>query len=521
MKSLSFFEKSLCDNARLFSLSKIQLDLFLLLQTNTLTYSQLFATRLHGNTEASARLAIKRLEKYGYVQSKILPSCNQTKYYCLTPKGRNLLKNFLTDDYLNAMHVDWERRPPSGNQQILHRIRTNDFYVQYISAPMSQPAPWLLESALSSTDSASEMPPRCDGMLLSPSGSRYYIEQDNSTQSETILLKKVNQYAKCDIFSNPHNTLVFCLAFHEKSSFADKPSFSIYKILLRFIKLWTILEEDYGMELDYEQFMQALNTSSLSRTISAGDLQTFRGLHLKHPDVDTLGDTVQLKRRYLHDTEHSETKGRALDLVFQKRLKSHFSRFYDNNTNLYMNALQGISLFAVPNHRLSFYLPHIMPNEHMFSELFLDRLLHSGLNIDGWVYQRPLAFTCSDQTPFYFRHGFLHPVYGAIAVELPVVDLSATVRLMHYFKNAVLDSSLTLVLVLSRDAISQFKKTINDSYSTKLLKSRSVIWMDVGHSLDIGSSSFHFFDSVSSDVLFECDEFDEKLHLVKGGAHED
>ena len=70
-------------------LSKSQIGLFILLQTSVITYRQLFLSHLHGHTEAAGRLSLKRLEKRGYIQSKILPQQSKTKYYYLAPKGRD------------------------------------------------------------------------------------------------------------------------------------------------------------------------------------------------------------------------------------------------------------------------------------------------------------------------------------------------------------------------------------------------------------------------------------------------
>lgn len=89
------FEKSLCANARLFSITKKNLDLFLLLQTNTITYRQLHLTKLHGLTETSGRLSLKRLEAEGFIYSKQVTANSQIKYFYLSAKGRVFLKKLL------------------------------------------------------------------------------------------------------------------------------------------------------------------------------------------------------------------------------------------------------------------------------------------------------------------------------------------------------------------------------------------------------------------------------------------
>ncbi|EOS76967.1 hypothetical protein C817_04031 [Dorea sp. 5-2] len=93
MQIKTYFEKSLCESAGLFSLQKKQADLFLLSQTGLITYRQLALCNLHGKTETAGRLSLKTLEKDGLIQSRKLPNQHQNKYYFLTPKGRSILKS--------------------------------------------------------------------------------------------------------------------------------------------------------------------------------------------------------------------------------------------------------------------------------------------------------------------------------------------------------------------------------------------------------------------------------------------
>ena len=139
MQTYTNFEKSLAQDARLFSLSKTDMDLFLLAQTGIITYQQLFLSRLHGMTEAAGR----------FIQARILSLQSQSKYFCLTPKGRKHLKTIFPSSLLEHYQINPARRPPAGNQQLVHRIRTNDFYYAYLSSPDSRPLPWIPEHPLS------------------------------------------------------------------------------------------------------------------------------------------------------------------------------------------------------------------------------------------------------------------------------------------------------------------------------------------------------------------------------------
>ena len=127
MQSYTNFEKSLAQDARLFSLSKTDMDLFLLAQTGIITYQQLFLSRLHGTTEAAGRLSLKKLEKNGYIQARILSPQNQNKYFCLTPKGRKHLKTIFPASLLEHYQINPARRPPAGIHQHLHRKLKKEF----------------------------------------------------------------------------------------------------------------------------------------------------------------------------------------------------------------------------------------------------------------------------------------------------------------------------------------------------------------------------------------------------------
>ena len=186
------FEDMLCKSAELFSFSKKHTDLFVLLQTNTVTYQQLTVSHLHGTSSASARLSLKRLEASGYVEARTLSKHNNEKYYFLTANGRNWIRSAFPQGFLEQMKIAWSRRPPSGSQQILHRIRTNDFYFAYIAAKESVPRIWVLEHPLASKARCESSPARCDA-LFSGISRDYYIEQDNNSQSETVIRKKISQ----------------------------------------------------------------------------------------------------------------------------------------------------------------------------------------------------------------------------------------------------------------------------------------------------------------------------------------
>lgn len=516
MQSNTHFEKSLCISARLFSISKKNIDLFLIMQTNTITYQQLYSTKLHGHTETSGRLSLKRLEEEGFIQGKQLVNISQIKYYFLTPKGRELLKKLFPEYYTKFLQINWNRRPPNGNQQLIHRINTNDFYFSYIALNKSQPCPWILEHPLPSSYTC-ETPPRCDGYLKG-FHTEYYIEQDNNTQSENVLNKKIEQYVQSGIFSpESFSRLVFCLAFPCQAKSLKKPSFSIYKLMLKFTKLWAHLEEIHGIVLDLQQFLQTLRDSQLAQTITHKEWIAFENICHLHPEMDSLDNALALKKLYLDNSGGSEETLRELDLKYKKRLKSHFSRFYNNTaSDILISALHGIPLFAIPNHRLPIYLPYVMSEETNFKTLFFQQLLHNGLNTDGWEYCSPIIFN-SKNTNFYFRLGIIHPTYGIIAVEYLTADLSAKPRILHLLKNKTDDETIIILLICDFDDINEFFNEVQNLFSSTSANHILFLFTEAKTFVSDSPAPIYLIKGgiIHSNIIFECDAFDEKLQMIK------
>lgn len=515
MQSYTNFERSLSQDARLFYLSKTDMDLFLLAQTGIITYQQLFLSRLHGTTEAAGRLSLKKLEKNGYIQARKLSPQNQNKYFFLTPKGRKHLKTVFPASLLEHYHINLARRPPAGIQQLVHRIRTNDFYYTYLSLPNSRPLPWILEQPLSDSGaSAAEQSPRCDGLLCGPYAD-YYIEQDNSTQSEAVLLQKIQRYQESGFFDAeaPKGVLVFSLAFPRKQPPATRPSFSIYRILLRFAKLWALFEEETGIPLDYQQFIQVLESSSHRKTIPAGDMRSFINLHALHPKMDTLHSINSLKKAYLDDKEYLELQAMEMDALFKKRLKTHFRKLFEHKPVLTGFALTGHPLFAVPNHRLHLCLPYVMPHEYQLKEQILKCLLSNGLNTDNWQFHMPLHVPVCRHPDRQFHFGFSHKKYGAIAIEHLSIDLCARIRLLNFFRSSpVVQRPLFLLLIGTAsdaaDVTAELQMT-TDMHNITLLQAETAKNLQ-----QLPFSQIYSMIPSRHPVFFECDAFDEQLRPI-------
>lgn len=505
------FEDSLCVSAGLFSLSKTQTDLFLLLQCGMITYRQLGTTGIHGKTEASGRLSLKKAEREGLVKNTKATDKEQVVLYTLTAKGKALALDAFSK-ILDDFEIVQDKIQVPSYRQLYHRIRTNDFYCAYIAQPCSTPLVWKQEHALPpSVYFYTQQPPRSDGYLKSEYG-EYYVEQDNGTQSEAVLLKKIRQYIQSRLFNKKNTTLVFCLAFPRQNNEKKKPSYSIYKILLKFSKLWSTLESEHGISLDYEQFMEVLEQSPLRASVSVNELRNFCKLHQIHPDADSISELNRLRQAYLHDKSDSESADEELDSFYLKRLKSHFRAFYKESPELLSYAYAANAIYAVPNHRLTYCLPYIMYRELDLKTILLHCLYCNGLNTDNWNYSAPIQAYDS----LYFKYGFTHKYYGSIVFETPKIDLGAIERI-HYLMNYCGPFEKPLVLVLLgldevqdeyMSLISQASKKNVRLLRTKYLPSHKT------------SAPILFYNLGTSEypVLLECDEFDEQLRLIESGV---
>lgn len=520
MITKTHFEHKLCEYAGLVFLSKKQTDLFLLLQTNTVTYHQLALSGLHGASHASARRALKRLETDGYVQAKTIPKHNSEKYYSLTPSGRNMVFSSFPESFTERMKVNWSRHPPAGSQQILHRIRTNDFYFSYLSDRGSVPRIWCLEHPLPIESSCKNAPARCDALFL---GNKrpYYIEQDNSTQSVAVIHKKISQYAEAGLFTPAQgqpSLLVFCLSFPSHVRPAGAAPYSAYRLILKFCKLWRLLEDQHGIMLDCRQFYNALAASPLRSTVSSTELQRFLLFCKANPEADALPSMIQLKRLYLARSQDSSLCAGELDALYRKRLRSHFTALYGDFPILLQSARCGTPLFAVPNHRLQVFLPFILPEELSLQAKLQMYLLKNGLILDDWAYSSPLKIADGASGSHSFFAGLQHPAFGSLAVEVPYHDLSALPRMEFALKKLPATNRFILICFVLPSLLDDFRTLcIKNGWERRHI----ILAADLLHVFGNSGSQDTLFqishDGEMFPISFECDVFGSKLHTIRKG----
>ena len=460
---MSKLKEVLLKESGLLSLSQGDCDLFLIGQTNAITYHQLSLTGLHGNSSTGGRLSIKRLEKEGYVTSRLLPGNTREKYYILTAKGRKRMEKLFGSSFLQKISLQLDKRPPSSQQQLPHRIRTGDIYYSYAANEMLQSLPiWQSEAPYSGSSTASA-PPRCDGLLKTGNGT-YYVEQDDGTQGDAALKAKIGQYMRSELFLGRglrDNSLIFTLYSEAKERPVHRPPFSVYRILLKAIRVWSALEEALGQPLSFTTFclqFEANPSPSLCH-LSVNDRSILKNLCHQHPDL-SLQEAKQLKNSFLYDTSPAEDRCMEQDATFSRRLRTKFYALADSREQdtLRYRLRQGLRLYVLPNHRLLDHLPFALWEEYQ-SPAFLERLLfHLGLNdLSLWTHAAYETIREDPETGFLFRSVHSSVSGARIVTEDIVHDLGGRERVRHYLKNhGRADRIVFLLFVSSREDAVQF-----------------------------------------------------------------
>lgn len=434
-------KQTLLKEARLLSVSQSDCDLFLIGQANTVTYEQLAETALHGTTKTSGRLGIKKLEKDGYLTAKTMPGNARAKYYFLTAKGRKRIERLFGETFLQRMCFDLERRPPVSQQQLPHRIHTGDIYFTCLSNPFLDRLPlWRLECPYREPEGAVQ-PPRCDGLLQTAYGT-YYVEQDNCTQGEGALETKLSQYMAAECFLGDGilcHTLIFTLYAETKEHPLKKPPYSVYRILLKAIRVWKSLEKESGEKLSFTSFCMHFeeSTSPSLLHLSANDRDVLKNLCLQHPEL-TLKEMEQLKKSFLYDTSMEDDKNMERDALFTKRLRQKFYPLPEakGQTTLQYRLRKGMHLYVLPNHRLGDYLPYAMQEEYHFEDFLRSLLFHMGLNdLEAWKYHPLFHFQDKGGSEFIFRNVFTSGDGIRIIAEDIAHDLGGRERTACYLKN--------------------------------------------------------------------------------------
>ena len=526
---MSNLKDTLLYESGLLSLSQGDCDLFLIGQANAITYRQLAMTELHGNTITGGRLSIKNLEKEGYVISKLLPGYTREKYYILTTKGRKRMEKLFGSSFLEKMSIHLEKRPPLSQQQLPHRIHTGDIYFSYLSNHIMETLPsWQYEVPymFSPDETAS---PRCDALLQTGHGT-YYIEQDNSTQGTAALTIKISQYLKSNLFLGEKvfsNILIFTMHTNIRERPACRPSFSIYRILLKAIRVWKGLEEEMGQSLDFNTFCMQFgkNGSPNLCHLSQNDRSILKNLCHQHPNL-SLEEVKLLKNTFLYDNTQKEKRCNEQDLLFSKRLQGKFYPLIDTGkqATLCHRMKCGMRFLVLPNHRLSDYLPFALCQEYHFSAFLQKILFHMGLHeLTTWAYHAYQSISESPDKSFSFYNTCSTENGAMIIAEDIVHDLGGRERVRHYLATHTRqDQILFLLFVASREDALLFYTTFSDFLARKENLKVNICFLDKSAELfKHPEKQCAYFSKKIPDgflwlpCLLDYDPFLGELHLIE------
>ncbi len=522
-------KQALLKEAQLLSISMSDCDLFIIGQANTITYEQLALTGIHGITKTSGRLAVKKLEKEGYLASKTMQGNTKTKYYFLTAKGKKRLERVCGSNFLGKMCFDLERRPPASQQQLPHRIRTSDLYFTYLSNPFLDHLPlWRLECPYKSPEGALP-PPRCDGLLQTPYGT-YYVEQDNCTQGEGALGNKISQYMSAECFlgkEGSRHALIFTLYAETKERPVKMPPYSVYRILLKAIRVWKALEEECGKEFSFTTFcMQFIaNPSPSLLHLSSNDRAVLNNLCLQHPDL-VLGELEQLKKNFLYDTSLDESRNMERDALFVKRLRQKFYLLLEakEQATLQYRLRKGMPLYVLPNHRLNDYLPFALQKEYLFGDFLRRLLFHMGLNdLEAWRYHSLFCFHDKSGKEYTFRNVFVSVSGIQIVSEDIAHDLGGRERVSHYLKHHTEKKNILFILFVgSREDASLFLEKLGTTLHRPENNASHICFVDKSTSLfqNPDTHTAYFPKRIPDGILWlpaliDYDDFLAELHLIE------
>lgn len=479
------FKEILLQESGLLSLSQSDCDLFLIGQANAITYRQLALTGLHGNTTASGRLSIKRLEKEGYISSRFLPGNAREKYYILTAKGRKRLEKLFNSSFLQKMCFQLEKRPPLSQQQLPHRVHTGDIYFSYLANKLSDKLPvWQSEVPYGISHDIST-PPRCDGLLRTEYGT-YFIEQDDGTQGDAALMIKIDQYIKSGIFlekSSLTHSLIFTLQAKAKERPIRRPPYSIYRILLKTIRVWSALEIELNQTLNFSTFCMQFeaNSSPSLYHLSQNDRSILRNLCHRHAEL-SLSEIKLLKNRFLYDSSQKEACYAEQDMLFLKRLQTRFYALADSReqSTLRYRMRQGMRFCVLPNHRLPDYLPYTLWQEYHFSAFLKNLLFHMGLqDLSLWTYAAHKILDEPLNKSFFFYNVFYTECGSRIIAEDIIHDLSGRERVRHYLATHTTKTEiLFLLFVSSREDAVRFLSQHDDILTRKENKAVRFCFLD-------------------------------------------
>lgn len=396
------------------------------------------------------RMAVQALKQKGLIETFFFK--NRRIAIVLTSRGREHVKSVFDDRLLDQTAQQMEKTLPSrSSPQFLHRLNTNTFYCCYLSAEKAGITTWSLEHPYENQKPIyGEGANRSDGYLETGDGRKYFVEQDNQTQRCAAINEKINKYIAADVFSSAHelekNTLVFCLdvklSEQKWKELRKKDSMRSYRLSLKILKLWHLLEHMRGKELYLKDILTILKQEDDKAAVdclftdkeSGEAVRLITGIkNLRGADIS---DFEQFKDNCRKLGMEEREKNEVLGSAFEKRCRDLYLTLpgIPENGELRNRLIKGMRIYLLPLHDMKTQQPHLLLKEFLTEEEYLKCLACMGLDCsDQKLKFKPLYELRELKEEVWFRNVFVWPNLLAIWEDISA-DIGGNYRVSRFLR---------------------------------------------------------------------------------------
>lgn len=432
------------------NISKTDRDLLIIAQAGVVNYEQLWMTGFHGKSMEAYRVAVQALKEKGLIETFFFK--NRRIAIVLTSKGREHVKSIFDESLLYRIARQMEKTLPSrSSPQFLHRLNTNTFYCCYLSAKKAKITTWSLEYPYENQQPLyGEGANRSDGCLETDDGRKYFVEQDNRTQRSAVINEKINKYILADVFSSvselEKNTLVFCmdvkLSEQKWKELRKKDSMRLYRLSLKILKLWHLLEHIRGKELYLKDILMILKQKDDKTAVeclftdkeSEEAVRLITGIkNLKEADISCFEQFKDNCRKLgMEEREKNEMLGSA----FEKRCRDLYLALPEISENeaLRNRLIKGMRIYLLPLHDMKTQQPHLLLKEFQMVEEYLKCLTCMGLDCSEQKLKFKSLYELRNlKEEVWFRNVFVWPDLLAVWEDISA-DIGGHYRISRFLR---------------------------------------------------------------------------------------
>ena len=464
-------------------ISKADRDLLIIAQTGVVNYEQLWMTGFHGKSGEAYRMAATDLKRKGLIETFFFK--NRRIAIVLTPKGREYVKNMFDGKLLCRIARQIEKPLLCrSSPQFLHRLNTNTFYCCYLSAPNGGVAVWSLEYPYENHPAAyGEGANRSDGFLETQDGKKYFVEQDNQTQRSMAINEKINKYITAGIFSSvsdlEQNTLVFCvdskLSEQKWKELRRKDSLRSYRLSLKVLKLWRLLEHIEGKKLYLKEILTGMKQKDDKTVMEClfTDKECEEAVRMLSDirismDAD-ISDFEQFKNNCRKLGMEGREKNKELGASFEKRYRDLYLTLPEMPENVTLRNLlmKGMRVYLLPLYDMKTQQPHLLLKEFGMDEEYLKCLACMGLNCSDQNLKFITLYKLQNRKEeIWFRNVFVWPDLAAVWEDISA-DIGGYYRISRFLRlcsNQNMPHPLLFVLLVrhEKEAVDYYRAFENE-----------------------------------------------------------